>query len=45
MRIETKLNPEVDAKVKEIERTIEDLRTMLFDLKISLLVNESTEGK
>ncbi len=43
MYIETKLNPEAEAKVREIEKTIEDLRRMLWDLRRTLLVNEPAE--
>lgn len=45
MKIETRLNPEVEAKVKEIEKTFDDLKMMLWDLRVNLLVNESTEEK
>lgn len=43
MYIKVKLSPEAEAKMKEIEKTIEDLRIMLFDLKVNLMTTEEID--
>lgn len=43
MTMEVKVNPEIDAKVQEIEKKIKELNILLWDIQHNLLVIEKKD--